>query len=71
MIIEDLQKFRGSDRCRRGHPKTPENTYTHGVTGVKTCKPCRWMVQKTSREREKKDELKAKERLEAMMKELV
>jgi hypothetical protein len=33
-----------SDTCKRGHPKTPENTYTqpNGRTECRRCRALRW-----------------------------
>lgn len=40
-------------RCPKGHPYTPENTYTHSTLGWRHCRTCTLAGQKAERDRKK------------------
>ena len=61
------------ETCKRGHPRTEENTWRSPTTGRRTCRPClrenlrRWRAENPERDKEitAKSQAKRKARLAA------
>lgn len=57
-VTRSVNVWRGYHRtgsCRKGHRRTPENTYVNPTTGARMCIPCRRVAQRARRARAMSD----------------